>query len=571
MQQGHSNGEFFEFSLTSEETPVSQPRPGPDRPRRRPWAWLAVIAGLSTLIVAGFVIFGPDSFGDAPEQPQPVATTTPPEAPAIDPITPVLISSPQQWLAEPVLAWTLTLADFDNARSLRLLMDRLTDQSGNTSDTVVIEVEGGGTKELVGIDTHTGDVLWQFPIDREIRKCFVIAQGHQVACIKAGATKSYVTVLATTTGEVYGTTNWQTDCVPYAVAGSAERLVIAGKTRAEDAPCLAAGALWETRPDVALPHSPMDFSGPGMIDTKTTPGADMEFFDSASPWEKEFAFLRANDSHILVNFHDAQLIATLDLQQEFSTFYGSHLTLNPTLGPLQLDQTSNLAQASELLTTARALKPTPPELLKDAFAEADDKSNDAALTDFLNDGELWDFTHVLSNPGGDIRIGTRYFGQDAGVSNFGSTRSQRGEPESGVILTPDGGVAIVSEVVEEEDPRLSDYTDTYGSTFTLKTQTQLFAYDTTSGEKLWTATADAALVNPIYRGDALIWTTSSGTESQLRALNLTTGEWEWTLENAPTQLDASDANWFTNTMVGDVLIRPSHNSVDGFITEPTTE
>lgn len=558
MKPGDGANEFFKFELASDTPATSRPAPAA-QPPRRPRIWTTLIAGIGALAVVGFIVFGPES--DA-EEPEAVATTTAsPAHPVIEPINPVQISSPDQWLAEPTLAWTRTLADFDNARTLRPLMDRLSDLSGNTSGIVVIQVEKQGSDELAGIDAHTGEIQWHFPLPDSVRKCALLADGHQIGCIKAGATKNYITVLNAETGQPYGTTNWETDCVAYAVAGTADHLVIAGKSFTHQVPCLATGALWDSTPVLTFPSPPDDPGLPGLFPASTEPDVSQVIPEQQSAWEHDFAYVTTTDSHVLARFHDFQVVATLDLQHQFAAYDDATVTISTDLGPTLLEPEFGLDSPTTYETRALVLQPVP-SILRTESATAD------AANRFLADSVTWQVTHVVSDTTQDVRIGTTIFRQGDEVEVTTTFNpNHRGEPPGGVTVVPDGQLAIVSEVIEAENPLLADYAETYGRAFTLDTETLLSAYDTSSAEKLWTASESAALVNPIYRGDAQLWTVSMGTESQIRALDLTTGEWRWALDNKPTKLDAADANWFTTFMVGDVLVQPAHNAIDGFSTD----
>lgn len=191
----------------------------------RPWvlvvalvAVLAVAGGVFALVRSGAFdqLAEPSPSGDATASPSPSPTRTPtpePTTPAID------------YTRAPTSAWELAPADL-GAQAVGVARADPFGTPYAAAAVVALAWSDGGAR-LAGLDTRTGEVLWQDDERADWRGCTALEDGTRTACAQPLADERWdVVVVETATGERVRTVS--VDHWPIAYAGLAGDVVVAG-------------------------------------------------------------------------------------------------------------------------------------------------------------------------------------------------------------------------------------------------------------------------------------------------------------------------------------------------------
>lgn len=528
----------FEDASTSDARPhlpipsLAEERTDTKNRRRLP---LVVSAVFAVLAVGGYVFLSKNPQQHAPDAafPTPSASQTQ-SAPHPDVETgPVVtVTDRERLLHEPNQAWDRFGEGFTLLSGGHGHVSSTNATSRNTSDAVVLTyLNENGRPELFSVDAPTGTVLWRLSPDEGVERCTLLADGHQVGCIAKGGTRSYVTVLSSRTGESFGTSAWQTDCIAEDIAGEASNLIIAGYTLSANEPCLASGPVWDQEQRVLV------YDGASKNVDPDFPSVSLEHVSG----------------HLIAFFDDQQFIVDQALTRMVPGASSSWLALDEVMGPYEIR-------------------------MNESREPVDDSGEYFAQHAFLRflepvSYETQSSPEFLGLPWVRIGWGLKENGQPEVIGIGNAVFDNKGEllwemspadaSAMSVYMSPDVAVRVLTTY--EETQVDSDSSDGTGHD-QISTST-ITAYDLLSGTLLWTSTVDGDLSIQEVFGDASIWVQfSPGGGALVRGLDLRTGDWTWTLpeekEKVLGQFDYSEL-----TVIGDVLIRMGYGAISAFTFE----
>lgn len=536
---------FLEIGFDDVSAPPAHPQlPTPPVPNsseqagtKRRWRLPLVVSAIVVVLgVGGYAFLSNQAAQPDPDAaaPTPFATQSQPAPrPEVSTGPIVTVTDREQLLYEPQVAWGRSGERFNLLESGRGYVSSTSMTTRNTSDVVVLTQRDENERiELLAVDARTGTVLWQSSLDEGMERCVLLADGHQIGCIAKGGTRSYVTVLSSRTGESFGTSAWQTDCIAEDLAGEAANLFVAGYTLSAKEPCLASGPVWDQEQHILISDG-----GAKNIDPAFSR-----------------VILQLDAGHLIAFFDDEQFIVDQALTRMVSAPTGSWFAIDQVMGPYELGIDEN--QQPENPSGDYFAQRTVVRLLDPVTYEATQSQEVPGLP--------WSRIGWASGEDAQPRV--------IGIAN--GVFDENGEllwelspapDDTGqhVYLTPD---LVVRVLTSHEEPTFDGHSSDEMHSGEISSST-ISAHELLTGTPLWTTTVDGSVSITDVFGDASIWIQFPGGGVSVRSLDLRTGDWGWTLP-AEQEGALGEFDYFDLRVIGDVLIRAKSNTITAFTFAP---